>query len=875
VGGKQGNGYLLDAGNYLNNPTPNPNQSPAPYPASLTVRPPVVNPNQDPSLYDLGAIRSYFTPPQAGPLALFQPYNGISASGNTAKARDTPATFTASDGTQYVIWAGSSKAAVGSGIPVAPSLYLTQVVAVPGQPAFLRIAAQHTQVMSLPGANIITANGTADPIDWIVDAGVQRTDGETSFFNGAPTLYAYDALMMEPLWSSAYQQLDMGGRYNTIAAARGQVFVGTDRIQAFGLTNDLIVDDAVQGTELNQFTYVGSGWTHTPPGTSTSTMGTFAGTVSTDTIEGDYATLTFTGSRIKVYANEARSFGSVTISVDGANAQTIALANTTNSPNGLGEGDVLIYTLSGFGAGTHTVRFMNAGDGPVALDRVEITPPITASSALGVSLTEGNGTPVPGQVLPYTINFNNAGSLVDGTGTSSTGVVLTETVPANTTADLSDSTPGWTLTSGSGDAGSTFTFTVGALSAGATGSVVFSVNVNRTIPAGTLSLSNTVTIMDAAADSGTGTRVTPLAPPVATALTFTQQPTNGLTGVPLTPAVTVAVQDQYGNTFADASGSTVTLTLNDGTFADGGNSATASVVNGVATFDDLVIDAAGTYTLIASDGSLAGAVSDSFTIAASMVTTVDDAVKGTGPDQFRYVGTWSHVGHTNIPNTYNGTWSYTDTPRDYVTIHFTGTQITLYVVQRDDLGIAGVSIDHGPMTDVDEYAVVAAGDVLVYTSPLLPDGPHTFKMRNTGTHNASSSGFRVDIDRVDILQSSPGPVPAGTSERTGNGHVGNVIPDGLVGGPASTKPWNRGNWNGTRIPPEPLLAFRRFAEDQPKAVVAAGMVGLLPLGIDDRPLADLDNTIAGTKAHRGGRLDDFHVRPLVAVVVDVIGDLAE
>src|SRR5262249_58205513 len=105
----------------------------------------------------------------------------------------------------------------------------------------------------------------------------------------------------------------------------------------------------------------------------------------------------------------------------------------------------------------------------VALDRVVITPPVTSSSALGVSLTEGNVTPVPGQVLPYTINYNNAGSLVDGTGTNAAGVVLTETVPADTTADLANSTPGWTLTSGSGGAGATHTRARGAPNAGAHG----------------------------------------------------------------------------------------------------------------------------------------------------------------------------------------------------------------------------------------------------------------------------------------------------------------------------------------------------------------------------------------------------------------------
>jgi hypothetical protein len=617
VGGKQGNGYLVDAGNHLNNPTRNANNSLAPFPASLTSRPPVVSPNQDPSLYDPSAIRSYFNPPQAGPLALFGPYNETSASGNTAKARDTPATFTGPDGTRYVIWAGSSKAAVGSSTPVAPSLYLTKVVASPGQPAFLRIVAQNTQVMSLAGANIITADGTADPVEWILDAGVQRTDGLTSFANGAPTLYAYDALTLQPLWSSSYKQLDMGGKYNTIAAARGVVFVGTDRIQAFGLTNDTIVDDSVQGTGSSQFTYVGTGWTHTPAGTSIATMGTFDGTVSTDNVSGDYATMTFSGSQIKVYANEASGYGSVTISVDGGNAKTVSLANTTNSPNGQGEGDVLVYTLPALGAGIHTLKVVNNGNSTVAFDRVEITPLPSSSSALGVSLTEGNVAPVLGQVLPYTINYNNAGSIIDSTGTNAGGVVLTETVAANTTADLANSTPGWRLTSGSGGPGSTYSFVVGSLTAGATGSVVFSVDVNNTVPAGTINVVNTVILTDAASDSTSATRVSPLGSPIPRSLTFTQQPGNGLTGVPLTPAVTVAMQDQFGNTYAADSSSSVTLTLNGGTFANGSTTATATVSGGVASFSNLVFSAPGNYTLTATDGNLISATSTAFQIQSS------------------------------------------------------------------------------------------------------------------------------------------------------------------------------------------------------------------------------------------------------------------
>jgi hypothetical protein len=612
VGGKQGNGYLLNAGNHLNNPTANPT-SPAPYPASLTVRPPAVNPNQDPGLYDPNTIRPYFSPAQAGPLALFLPYNETSASGDTAKARDTPATFIGPDGTRYIVWAGSSKTAVGSSTPVAPSMYLTKVVASPGQPAYLQIVAQNTAVMSNPGANIITGNGTSNLIDWIVDSGVKRTDGLTNFNNGAATLYAYDALTLQPIWSSPQRILDMGGKYNTIAAARGQILVGTDRIQAFGVTTDTSVDDAVTGGGANQFTYTGAGWTH-PTGTAIQTMGTFGQTVSMDNVAGDFATLTFTGSQIKVYASEASSYGSVTVTVDNANSQSVSLANNTGSPNGQGEGNVLIYTVSGLGAGSHTLKIVNNANSTITIDRVVVSSPLTASSALSVSLTDGNVTPALGAVMSYTINYGNFGSIVDGTGTNATGVVLTETVPANTTADLADSTPGWTLFSGSGGAGSVYKFTLGAVAAGTSGGVVFSVNVNASIPNGTTFLSNTVTITDAANDTASGTRLTPIGPAAAASVIFSQQPSDVQSGMAISPAVTVTVRDQYGNTFTSGS-STVTLTLNNGgTFTGGGNTVNANTVNGVATFSNLRIATAGTFTLTATDGALISATSNSFNV---------------------------------------------------------------------------------------------------------------------------------------------------------------------------------------------------------------------------------------------------------------------
>src|SRR5262249_29021133 len=95
----------------------------------------------------------------------------------------------------------------------------------------------------------------------------------------------------------------------------------------------------------------------------------------------------------------------------------------------------------------------------------------------------------------------------------------------------------------------------------------------------------------------------------ATKLGFLQQPGKPTAGATITPAVTVAVQDAGGNTVTTDT-STVTLTLNGGTFAGGGTTVSAAAVNGVATFSNLVINTAGTYTLAASDGTLTGATSN-------------------------------------------------------------------------------------------------------------------------------------------------------------------------------------------------------------------------------------------------------------------------
>ncbi|HUP00815.1 MAG TPA: invasin domain 3-containing protein, partial [Gemmatimonadota bacterium] len=121
-------------------------------------------------------------------------------------------------------------------------------------------------------------------------------------------------------------------------------------------------------------------------------------------------------------------------------------------------------------------------------------------------------------------------------------------------------------------------------------------------------------------------------------LQFQQQPTNTTAGAAISPAVTVRAVDGNNNTVTTFNGS---VTLSIGTNPGGGTlsgTTTRTAVNGVATFNDLSIDKAGTgYTLVADGGGLAGATSSAFNItpaapsgATSTISADPDAIPADG-----------------------------------------------------------------------------------------------------------------------------------------------------------------------------------------------------------------------------------------------------
>jgi hypothetical protein len=102
-------------------------------------------------------------------------------------------------------------------------------------------------------------------------------------------------------------------------------------------------------------------------------------------------------------------------------------------------------------------------------------------------------------------------------------------------------------------------------------------------------------------------------PAAASRLVFVQQPGNAAMDASLSPAVVVAVEDQYGNLVTSES-SNVTISVARGPLAVLDGTLTEPAVNGFATFSDLSLNAGGNFQLAATDGAIT-ADSESFAVA--------------------------------------------------------------------------------------------------------------------------------------------------------------------------------------------------------------------------------------------------------------------
>jgi hypothetical protein len=153
-------------------------------------------------------------------------------------------------------------------------------------------------------------------------------------------------------------------------------------------------------------------------------------------------------------------------------------------------------------------------------------------------------------------------------------------------------------------------------------------------------------------------------------------------------------------------------------------------------------------------------------------TTVNDNTTGAGQNQFNYGSGWTSGSWSGC---YNSDAHSASTSNTTATIAFNGTQILLYSAYNTSSGIMGVTLENSsgsalyPEVHVSlRYDCAAAGNYLVYASPVLSSGSYILKVRALGRKDPYSSGNTINIDRVLIIGSSntPTPTPTGTPTPT-------------------------------------------------------------------------------------------------------------
>ena len=141
-----------------------------------------------------------------------------------------------------------------------------------------------------------------------------------------------------------------------------------------------------------------------------------------------------------------------------------------------------------------------------------------------------------------------------------------------------------------------------------------------------------VTATDTAAATVTGAQNVTVNPGAADHLDFGVQPSATTSGATISPSPTVRIEDAYGNLTTSTANVTLTLTGPAGATLSG--TTPVAAVAGVASFNDLAVDHAGTYGLTASSATLTGTTSATFAVLAgpaqSLVVTglADPTVAG-------------------------------------------------------------------------------------------------------------------------------------------------------------------------------------------------------------------------------------------------------
>jgi len=318
---------------------------------------------------------------------------------------------------------------------------------------------------------------------------------------------------------------------------------------------------------------------------------------------------------------------SVTVSVEdaggnvvGTSADSITVAIGTNPGSSTLSGTTSVNAVNG--VATFSTLSLNKVGTAYTLTATDSTTALTTATSSTFNITPGAGTQLVFTTQP--------GGGTGGVAWSQQPVVTVEDASGNTVTTGTNSTASITLAIGTNPSGGTLSCTANPKAAVAgvdtfAGCKITSAGTGYTLTA-------TATGLTTATSAAFNVTVGP-----AAQLAFTQQPTNTVAAATITPAVTVQVEDAGGNPVTTGTGSTASIVMAIGTNPGSGTlsgTTTVSAVAGVATFNMLSINKAGTgYTLSATSSGLTTATSSAFNITAGSATQIAFTVQPTNAAQ--------------------------------------------------------------------------------------------------------------------------------------------------------------------------------------------------------------------------------------------------
>ncbi len=219
--------------------------------------------------------------------------------------------------------------------------------------------------------------------------------------------------------------------------------------------------------------------------------------------------------------------------------------------------------------------------------------------------------------------------------------------------------------------------------------------------------------------------------------------TSGILAAPSGLTATTISNSQINLTWIDNSSTETGFRIERKLGAGGTYSEIATVAANVTSYPNAGLADATVYyyRVRAYDGS----GNSGYTAEANACTgVISGTVDGKSPN-IVYSGTGWFNDATSYPLAYAQTQNYSATTGDSATFSFSGTTVRWVHLRFPHMGIASVAIDGIDKGNVDLYSASESWQQInTYSS--LGSGNHTITITVTGTKNAASTGFYVDVD---------------------------------------------------------------------------------------------------------------------------------